>query len=93
MNTIRSYLTERKQVVVLDGIKSNTLNTKAGVPQGSRLGPLLFIIYMNDISSDIESDIIIFAEDIISIKATSPDPAITALQSNRDIGMESCIQP
>ena len=84
LDTVRSYLTDRKQVVVLDGIKSNILDTKAGVPQGSKLGPLLFIIYMNDISCDIESDILIFADDT-SLMATGSDPAMTALQLNRDL--------
>ena len=53
-----SYLTDRKQIVVVDGKKSDILDVKAGIPQGSRLGPLLFIIYMNDITYNIESDII-----------------------------------
>ena len=83
-DTIRSYLSGRRQVVVVDGQKSDTLKVESGVPQGSRLGPLLFIIYMNDIVSDIESDILIFADDT-SLMASGTDPAITAAQLNRDL--------
>ena len=43
----------RKHVVVVDGVKSDTSEVKAGVPQCSRLAPVLFIIYMNDIFDDI----------------------------------------
>ena len=71
-------------VVVVDGVKSDTLEVKAGVPQGSRLGPLLFIIYMNDITSDIESDILIFADDT-SLMASGADPTETAEILNRDL--------
>ena len=84
LNTVKSYLTGRQQVVVVDGIKSDVLDVKAGVPQGSRLGPLLFIIYMNDIVDDIESDIMIFADDT-SLLASGSDPAETAEQLNRDL--------
>jgi hypothetical protein len=69
---------------VVDGVKSDILEVQAGVPQGSRLGPLLFIIYMNDIVNDIESDILIFADDT-SLMATGSDPAETAKQLNRDL--------
>ena len=41
-----SYLSNRKQHVDFKGIKSNTLNIKTGVSQGSILGPLLFIIFI-----------------------------------------------
>ena len=44
-----SYLTGRSQYVELDGVSSNVLSLSTGVPQGSILGPLVFLIYMNDI--------------------------------------------
>ena len=69
---------------MVDGVKSDTLEVQAGVPQGSRLGPLLFIIYMNDIVNDIESDVLIFADDT-SLMASGNDPAETAEQLNRDL--------
>ena len=84
LETIGSYLAGRKQVVVVDGVRSEPLEIKAGVPQGSRLGPLLFIIYMNDIIQDIESDILIFADDT-SLFATGSDPAETVVQLNKDL--------
>ena len=45
----KSYLSERKQFVCIDGHNSFTSNIQCGVPQGSILGPLLFLIYVNDI--------------------------------------------
>ena len=93
LDTIRSYLAGRKQIVVVDGVKSESLEVQAGVPQGSRLGPLLFIIYMNDIVNDIESDVLIFADDT-SLMASGNDPAETAELSNFSLGnqMESYFQ-
>ena len=81
---MKSYLTDRRQVVSVNGHKSNICNIKAGVPQGSRLGPVLFIIYMNDIINEIESDILIFADDT-SLFSSGSDPTITAAQLNRDL--------
>ena len=79
-----SYLINRKQIVVVNGEKSDMLDIQAGVPQGSRLGPLLFLIYINDISNDIESDILIFADDT-SLFVSGSDPAETAKILNRDL--------
>ena len=84
LSTLQNYLSDRKQVVVVDGVKSDVLNVEAGVPQGSRLGPLLFIIYMNDITNNLESDILIFADDT-SLLASGNDPVETAAMLNRDL--------
>ena len=83
-NILSSYLSERRQTVVVDGQKSDILDVKAGIPQGSRLGPLIFIIYMNHIKDNIQSDILIFADDT-SLFASGSDPAETSAQLNRDL--------
>ena len=80
----QSYLSNRKQVVVVDGQKSEVLELEAGIPQGSKLGPLLFIIYINDIGENLESEILIFADDT-TIIAHGNDPDTTANQLNRDL--------
>ena len=67
---IKNYLTNRKQFVEFDGVKSDMLNISTGVPQGSVLGPLLFIIYLNDISKASEIFKLICYADDTSIFST-----------------------
>ena len=59
----RSYLTNRRQYVELNGKKSPTLPLPTGVPQGSILGPLLFLLYINDLPSAANLKCVSFADD------------------------------
>lgn len=64
LKLLRCYLTNRKQFVHFDGTNSDLLNIHTGIPQGSILGPLLFIIYINDLPHSCSSFTpIIYADD------------------------------
>ena len=75
---------ERKQCVCLNRVYSNTVTIEAGLPQGSILGPLLFLIYINDIVSDITSNVNLFADDT-SLFMVVENPIITADILNDDL--------
>ena len=71
-----SYLTNRKQFVTINGHCSSQQDLNCGVPQGSLLGPLLFIIYINDISNSSEIlHFVLFADDS-NVLLSHPDPDI-----------------
>ena len=79
------YLSDRYQTVVIRGQSSEKGLIKAGVPQGSVLGPLLFLIYINDILKNIMSHIKLFADDTsLYIEIDEPDVAVDTL--NTDLG-------
>jgi hypothetical protein len=63
LDLLKNYLSDRYQRVVLNGQESEWMNISAGVPQGSVLGPLLFLVYINDLTENISSNIKLFADD------------------------------
>ena len=62
-NLLENYLSERSQRVLLNGQTSSWRPVLAGVPQGSILGPLLFLIYINDLPDELKSNAKLFADD------------------------------
>ena len=80
-----SYLSERRKQVVIGAESSEIKYTNAVVPQGSILGPLLFLIYINDIVNDINSNIKLFADDTSLYLVVDHDEYAVAEKLNSDI--------
>ena len=81
---IDSFLCFRQQRVVVNGVKSDWVLVLSGVLQGTILGPLLFSLYINDISSDIESEIRLFADDCVCYREIKDEIDTTELKRDID---------
>ena len=63
LNWVKEFLNGRKQRVVVNGCKSEWKEVISGVPQGSVIGPLLFVIYINDLPDEVQAEVYLFADD------------------------------
>ena len=79
-----SYLHNRKQRVILNGSYSEYSSIESGVPQGSVLGPLLFLVYINDLETNIKSNVKFFADDTM-LYSVVKDPIQSADDLNHDL--------
>lgn len=84
LNIINDFLSNRLQRVCLEGVESTWEKIAAGVPQGSILGPLLFLVYINDLLEGIQSNARVFADDT-SLFHTSHDPTTSTNILNQDL--------
>ena len=84
LSWFKNYLHEGKQKVVIRDSSSSLSNVSAGVPQGSVLGPLLFLIYINDIGEQLLSLTRLFADDT-SLGYSSSNPDTLELVINHDL--------
>ena len=79
---INSFLQHRRQRVVIEGQHSSWVDVISGVPQGTVLGPLLFLIYINDISTVVNSEIRLFADDCILYRQIQSSTDVNILQED-----------
>jgi len=81
---IRAFLSNRSQVVIVENDHSGTIPVTSGVPQGSVLGPILFLIYINDLPDDISAKVRLFADDTAAYLAVSSLHDASVLQRDMD---------
>ena len=79
---IKDFLDNRRQRVCVRGSHSNWSSVTSGVPQGSVLGPILFIIYVNDLPEVVTSNLWMFADDSKIYRTITSDEDINRLQED-----------
>ena len=81
---IKAWLTQRQQCVAVEGETSGNAQVKSGVPQGTVLGPLMFLLYINDIGNEIKSKLRLFADDSLLYLAIDCKDDCSRLQKDLD---------
>ena len=82
LSWVKDFLDSRSQTVGLNRVKSDNISVSSGVPQGSVLGPILFLAYINDIPDQIKSRVRLFADDTAIYLAVSSEGESITLQND-----------
>ncbi len=82
---IANFLMLRKQSVVVGGDCSDWVSVQSGIPQGTVLGPLLFWLFINDLSDNLTSTVRLFADDCVVYRTISGDHDADLLQTDLDL--------
>jgi hypothetical protein len=82
LDWIKSFLKGRTQQVVVDGESSSAAPVTSGVPQGTVLGPLLFLVYINDLPSNVKSTTRLFADDCLLYRTVKSEEDTNTIQSD-----------
>lgn len=90
LSWIRNFLSFLKQFTTVNNYASTPSDVISGVPQGSVLGPLLFLIYINDLPNNISSNIRLFADDCIIYRAINNDGDHLTLQTDLNLISDWC---
>ena len=92
---IKAFLDNRKQAVGINGVNSNCIPVSSGLPQGSVLGPILFLVYINGLPEQVKSRVRLFADDTAMclalsshIEVRSSKMTSSALKMGKDVGYE-----
>ena len=83
-NWIKAWFSNRIQQILLDGITSSSVAVTSGVPQGTVLHPLMFLLYINDITINIKSPLRIFADDCLLYRVINSPEDTIILQQDLD---------
>ena len=79
---LHNFLSNRNQFILSNGVKSSRSEVKSGVLQGTVLGPIIFLILINDINRDVLSDVSLFADDTRIMKPVKTSHDVESLQQD-----------